>query len=76
MFAEQGRIIIEDAMENEPKRKKVRGATRLDYASVAKARVMGIKFNERGQSYGPGLVTLSTFIGILVRQVVPTTFCD
>ena len=40
MFAEQGRTIIEDAMENEPKRKKVRGATRLDYASVAKARVM------------------------------------
>ena len=76
MSAKQGRTIIEDAIENEPKRKKVRGATRLDYASVAKAREMGIKFNERGQPYGLSSVTLSIFMGTLVRQVVPVTFSD
>ena len=76
MSTEQGRIITGDDIENEPKKKKVRGATRLDYATVAKAREMGIKFNERGQPYGPSSVTLSTFMGTLVRQVVPVTFSD
>ncbi|KAL5757663.1 hypothetical protein ACOSP7_020274 [Xanthoceras sorbifolium] len=56
------------------KKRKGRGKNRFDSNKIAKAKEMGIGFNEFGQPVGDGSIVLSTFCGTLVTQLIPITY--
>ncbi|KAL5761920.1 hypothetical protein ACOSP7_018184 [Xanthoceras sorbifolium] len=60
--------------ETGSKKRKGRGKNRFDSNKIAKAKEMGIGFNEFGQPVGDGSIVLSTFCGTLVTQLIPITY--
>ncbi|KAL5846677.1 hypothetical protein ACOSQ3_010201 [Xanthoceras sorbifolium] len=60
--------------ETGSKKRKGRGKNRFDSNKIAKAKEMGIGFNEFGQAVGDGSIVLSTFCGTLVTQLIPITY--
>ena len=57
-----------------PKRK--RGCTKMKTIAVNPSCRIEVKFNSLGQAYGDGSVSLSSFLGPLVREIVPYTLTD
>lgn len=65
------------AQEHEqPKRKKHRGPTKMKNIAKDPNVRERVEFNGRGQAIGPRSVTLSSYIGTLVREHVPFTISD
>ncbi|KAL5759665.1 hypothetical protein ACOSQ2_018503 [Xanthoceras sorbifolium] len=60
--------------ETGSKKRKGIGKNRFDSNKIAKAKEMGIGFNEFGQPVGDGSIVLSTFCGTLVTQLIPITY--
>ncbi|KAK3228708.1 hypothetical protein Dsin_000589 [Dipteronia sinensis] len=57
-----------------PKRKG--GCTKMKTIAVDPLSWIEVKFNSLGQAYGDGSVGLSSFLGPLVREIVPYTLSD
>ena len=64
--------LIAQACEEKGK-KKVRGPTRLDILPVSERKRKKVKWNNLGQPIGKLSVTLSSTLGVLIRQYLPIT---
>ncbi|XP_024021724.1 uncharacterized protein LOC21400762 isoform X1 [Morus notabilis] len=53
-----------------------RGPTKLKGVAEESDGLIEVKFNTKGQPIGPGSVSLSSFLGPLVREIVPVTIVD
>lgn len=53
-----------------------RGPTKLKGICEESDGLIEVKFNTKGQPIGPGSVSLSSFLGPLVREIVPVTIVD
>ncbi|KAL5762958.1 hypothetical protein ACOSP7_019222 [Xanthoceras sorbifolium] len=72
VFPLRRKLFAQSMQETAPK--KGRGKNRFDSNKIAKAKEMGIGFNEFGQAVGDGSIVLSTFCGTLVTQLIPITY--
>ena len=71
-FSETPAIPMEDLRN--PKQK--RGPTKLKTIAVDGGSRLEVKFNENGQPIGDESVKLSSFLGPLVREIIPVTIPD
>ena len=53
--------------------KKIRGSAKIDFVAPIDGKRIEVIFNEYGQPVGRNSNRLSSFIGCLVRQMVPLT---
>ncbi|KAF7128000.1 hypothetical protein RHSIM_Rhsim11G0005200 [Rhododendron simsii] len=56
--------------------KRKRGPTKLKTIAIDGSSRIEVKFDENGEPIGEGSVKLSSFLGTLVREIVPYTFSD
>ncbi|KAM6558032.1 hypothetical protein CsatA_027271 [Cannabis sativa] len=60
----------------EPMEKKKRGETKMKSVATSSEGRLPVKFNALGQPIGKASISLSSFLGPLVREVVPVTLPD
>ncbi|PON37169.1 hypothetical protein TorRG33x02_348030 [Trema orientale] len=60
----------------EPFEKKKRGPTKMKGIAINSNGRLQIEFNSRGQPVGKESISLSSFLGPLVREIVPITIAD
>ncbi|XP_020879181.1 uncharacterized protein LOC110227818 [Arabidopsis lyrata subsp. lyrata] len=64
---------LELSEDQEPKRKKHRGPTKMKNIAKDPTVREKVDYNLMGDPYGPGSVKLSSYVGTLVREHVPVT---
>lgn len=64
---------LELSEDQEPKRKKHRGPTKMKNIAKDPTIREKVDYNLMGDPYGPGSVKLSSYVGTLVREHVPVT---
>ncbi|KAL5855865.1 hypothetical protein ACOSQ4_005667 [Xanthoceras sorbifolium] len=55
-------------------KKKGRGPNQINFNKIAKAKEIGITFNQLGQPLGDSSIALSKCIGIITTQMIPITY--
>ncbi|KAL5831837.1 hypothetical protein ACOSQ4_017191 [Xanthoceras sorbifolium] len=76
------RIDCEDMMSTEgpsdtpssSSKRKGRGPNQINFNKIAKAKEVGVTFNELGQPLGDSSIALSTCIGTITTQMIPITY--
>ncbi|KAL5846160.1 hypothetical protein ACOSQ3_009684 [Xanthoceras sorbifolium] len=76
------RIDCEDMMSTEgpsdtpssSSKRKGRGLNQINFNKIAKAKEVGVTFNELGQPLGDSSIALSTCIGTITTQMIPITY--
>ncbi|KAL5840363.1 hypothetical protein ACOSQ4_012971 [Xanthoceras sorbifolium] len=76
------RIDCEDMMSTEgpsdtpssSSKRKGRGSNQINFNKIAKAKEVGVTFNELGQPLGDSSIALSTCIGTITTQMIPITY--
>lgn len=56
--------------------KKIRGPTKMKDIAVQPGSLVHVEFTDKGEPCGPGSVSLSSYLGPLVREHVPVTLND
>ena len=69
-------ILTEDDTTNQQGKKQKRGPTKMKALALQTDGPISVRFNKLGQSIGEGSVSLSSFLGPLVREIVPYTISD
>uniref|UniRef100_A0A803QC80 DUF8039 domain-containing protein n=1 Tax=Cannabis sativa TaxID=3483 RepID=A0A803QC80_CANSA len=69
----------ENSLDNIPEhvtqKKRRRGQTKMKGIALTDGRI-AVRFNAKGQAVGDGSVSLASFVGPLVREIVPYTITD
>ncbi|KAK0577575.1 hypothetical protein LWI29_035255 [Acer saccharum] len=68
-------VTITNIEESQASKRK-RGCTKMKTIAVDPSSRIEVQFNSLGQAYGDGSVSLSSFLGPLVREIVPYTLTD
>ncbi|KAL5789841.1 hypothetical protein ACOSQ2_004729 [Xanthoceras sorbifolium] len=55
-------------------KRKGRGPNQIHFNKIAKAKEVGVTFNELGQPLGDSSIALSTCIGTITAQMIPITY--
>ncbi|KAL5847500.1 hypothetical protein ACOSQ3_011024 [Xanthoceras sorbifolium] len=55
-------------------KRKGRGPNQINFNKIAKAKEVGVTFNELGQPLGDSSIALSTCIGTITTQIIPITY--
>ncbi|KAL5808350.1 hypothetical protein ACOSQ3_029041 [Xanthoceras sorbifolium] len=55
-------------------KRKGRGPNQINFNKIAKAKEVGVTFNELGQPLGDSSIALSTCIGTITTQMIPITY--
>lgn len=69
---DEGSQVPEDGV----KERKKRGPTKMRKVAENPNEKVSVTFNDFGDHVGPGSITLSSFLGVLVREHVPVTLSD
>ena len=69
-------ISAEASTSNQQAKKRKRGPTKIKGLALHSNGPILVRFNMLGQSVGEGSVSLSSYLGPLVREMVPFTISD
>lgn len=69
---DEGSQVPEDGV----KERKKRGPTKMRKVAENPNEKVSVTFSDFGDHVGPGSITLSSFLGVLVREHVPVTLSD